>query len=184
MATSLYSFKIAYDPDFSRFSPGTQLSFRVIERFHERGFVLADSCAISQNPHMNRLVAGSPPAADPAPADGCSQRPARFGRPSRRGPSPSGSVTTWSGGGDRQSQRRSNPPAAPARMTSRREPTSGQAQVGRALRGRGFGGPLRACSPVAGPGASVSAIQPASSRTNPSEITKAMPETDDRSVMR
>ena len=52
---ALYSFKIAYDADYSRFSPGTQLSFRVIERFHERGLVLANSCAISQNIHMNRL---------------------------------------------------------------------------------------------------------------------------------
>ncbi len=51
----LYSFKIAHDPDFRRFSPGTQLKYRVIERFRARGLRMADSCAVPQNAHMNRL---------------------------------------------------------------------------------------------------------------------------------
>jgi hypothetical protein len=51
----LYSFKIAHEPEFRKFSPGTQLKYRVIESFHQRGLVLADSCAVPSNLHMNRL---------------------------------------------------------------------------------------------------------------------------------
>jgi hypothetical protein len=51
----LYSFKIAHDPEFRKFSPGTQLKYRVIELFQQRGLLLADSCAVPQNVHMNRL---------------------------------------------------------------------------------------------------------------------------------
>ena len=51
----LSSFKIAYDHTFRKFSPGTQLEYRVIEGLYERGLVLADSCAVPNNAHMNRL---------------------------------------------------------------------------------------------------------------------------------
>lgn len=54
----LFAFKVAYDPEFHRFSPGTQLKYRVMERFHQRGLVLADSCAVAQNAHTNRLWPG------------------------------------------------------------------------------------------------------------------------------
>ena len=58
--------------------------------------------------------------------------------------------------------------------TTRSRPVEGQAQVGWALRGRAQAG---RCVPVAcrRTGVSVSAIHAASSRTNPSEMTKAMP---------
>ena len=52
---SLFSFKIAHDPAFRRFSPGTQLKVRVIDRLHEQGFDVGDSCASPTNTHMNRL---------------------------------------------------------------------------------------------------------------------------------
>jgi hypothetical protein len=54
----VYSFKIAHDPLYRKYSPGTQLLQRVMERFDERGIVLADSCASSQNVHMNRVWPG------------------------------------------------------------------------------------------------------------------------------
>jgi len=50
-----YSFKIAHDPAFRKFSPGTQLKYRVIDQLAERGLSLADSCAVPDNAHMNRL---------------------------------------------------------------------------------------------------------------------------------
>ena len=52
---TLYSFKIAHDPEFRQYSPGTQLKARVIDGFHDRGLRLADSCASPFNEHMNRL---------------------------------------------------------------------------------------------------------------------------------
>lgn len=52
---TLFSFKIAHDPAFRRFSPGSQLKVRVIDRLHEQGFTLGDSCASPTNAHMNRL---------------------------------------------------------------------------------------------------------------------------------
>ena len=51
----LFAFKIAYDPTCGKFSPGSQLMLRVLDRLHERGFALADSCAVPGNVHMNRL---------------------------------------------------------------------------------------------------------------------------------
>lgn len=51
----LFSFKIAYDDRYRPFSPGTQLSFLVVEGLQERGFRLADSCASAENTHMNWL---------------------------------------------------------------------------------------------------------------------------------
>lgn len=52
---ALYSFKIAHDPAFRAYSPGTQLKAHVIDSFHDRGLRLADSCASPFNEHMNRL---------------------------------------------------------------------------------------------------------------------------------
>lgn len=52
---TLFSFKIAHDPAFRPYSPGTQLKVRVIDRLHEQGFTLGDSCASPSNAHMNRL---------------------------------------------------------------------------------------------------------------------------------
>jgi hypothetical protein len=52
---SLWSFKIAHDPAFAWFSPGTQLKYKVIDGFHERAIDLADSCAVPENAHANRL---------------------------------------------------------------------------------------------------------------------------------
>ncbi|HET9614057.1 MAG TPA: GNAT family N-acetyltransferase [Candidatus Limnocylindrales bacterium] len=59
--TALYSFKIAYDPQYRRFAPGTQLKSFVIDGLHDRGFQLADSCASPTNAHMNRLWPGKRP---------------------------------------------------------------------------------------------------------------------------
>ena len=53
--TALFSFKIAHDPAFRRFSPGSQLKVRVIDRLAEQGFTVGDSCASPTNAHMNRL---------------------------------------------------------------------------------------------------------------------------------
>lgn len=52
---ALFSFKIAYDDAFRPFSPGTQLSFLVIEGLQDQGFRIADSCASADNTHMNWL---------------------------------------------------------------------------------------------------------------------------------
>ena len=52
---TLWSFKIAHDPAFRRFSPGTQLKYRVIDGLEERAIDLADSSAVPDNAHMNRL---------------------------------------------------------------------------------------------------------------------------------
>ena len=52
---ALYSFKIAHDPAFRAYSPGTQLKAHVMDRLDERGFRIADSCASPGNAHMNRL---------------------------------------------------------------------------------------------------------------------------------
>jgi CelD/BcsL family acetyltransferase involved in cellulose biosynthesis len=52
---ALYSFKIAHDPEYRAYAPGTQLKARVIDGFHDRGLRLADSCASQFNEHMNRL---------------------------------------------------------------------------------------------------------------------------------
>jgi hypothetical protein len=52
---AFWSFKIAHDPAFRRFGPGTQLKYRVIDGLEERPIELADSCAVPDNAHMNRL---------------------------------------------------------------------------------------------------------------------------------
>ena len=53
--SAFWSFKIAHDPAYRKFSPGTQLKYRVIDGLQERPFDLADSCAVPENAHMNRL---------------------------------------------------------------------------------------------------------------------------------
>ena len=54
-ARTFWSFKIAHDPVYRRFSPGTQLKYRVIDSLEDRAFDLGDSCAVPDNAHMNRL---------------------------------------------------------------------------------------------------------------------------------
>jgi len=51
----LYAFKIAYDPEFSRFSPGAQLQALTLRQYVERGLLLFDSCAWSENTVHNRI---------------------------------------------------------------------------------------------------------------------------------
>jgi CelD/BcsL family acetyltransferase involved in cellulose biosynthesis len=52
---AFWSFKIAFDPTYAKYSPGTLLKYRVIEALEARPFVIADSCAMPDNAHMNRL---------------------------------------------------------------------------------------------------------------------------------
>jgi CelD/BcsL family acetyltransferase involved in cellulose biosynthesis len=52
---AFWSFRIAHDPAYRRFSPGTQLKYRVIDGLEDRALDLADSCAVPDNAHMNRL---------------------------------------------------------------------------------------------------------------------------------
>lgn len=52
---ALYSFKIAYDPEFHDHSPGTQLQLRTFEAYDAEGVDLADSCAAPENPNANRI---------------------------------------------------------------------------------------------------------------------------------
>ena len=52
---AIWSFKIAHDPGYRRFSPGTQLKYRVIAGLEDRSIEFADSCAVPDNAHMNRL---------------------------------------------------------------------------------------------------------------------------------
>ena len=52
---ALFAFKIAYDPAFGHLSPGTQLHASLVDRLHDQGFRVADSCAASDNSHSNRV---------------------------------------------------------------------------------------------------------------------------------
>ena len=52
---TLWPFKIAHDPAYRRFSPGTQLMYRVIDSLHDRAIEIADTGAVPENAHMNRL---------------------------------------------------------------------------------------------------------------------------------
>jgi hypothetical protein len=54
-AGRFWSFKIGYDPAYRKYSPGTILKYRTIEGLETRPVDLADSCAVSDNVHMNRL---------------------------------------------------------------------------------------------------------------------------------
>ncbi|MFL6574143.1 MAG: GNAT family N-acetyltransferase [Burkholderiales bacterium] len=51
-----YAFKITYDEDYARYSPGVLLEMENIRRFHARGDLLwMDSCADPRNWMMNRI---------------------------------------------------------------------------------------------------------------------------------
>jgi CelD/BcsL family acetyltransferase involved in cellulose biosynthesis len=54
-AGSLFAWKIAFDPDYAEFSPGTILKYRLIERLETGPWTHGDSCAAADNVHMNRL---------------------------------------------------------------------------------------------------------------------------------
>jgi CelD/BcsL family acetyltransferase involved in cellulose biosynthesis len=53
--TSLFAYKIAFDPQYQEFSPGTILKYRLIERLEASPMTMGDSCAAPDNAHMNRL---------------------------------------------------------------------------------------------------------------------------------
>ena len=60
-----FAFKIAYDEDYARFSPGTLLELENIRRFHARGALQwMDSCAQSDHFMANRLWADRRAIAD------------------------------------------------------------------------------------------------------------------------
>ena len=50
-----FCFKIAFDEDFARFSPGVQLELDNVERFHEGSAAWMDSCAAPDHPMINQL---------------------------------------------------------------------------------------------------------------------------------
>ena len=53
----MFYFKIAYDEDYARFSPGIQLEARMLELFHEQTQAQwIDSCASPNNATMNKLL--------------------------------------------------------------------------------------------------------------------------------
>lgn len=53
--STLFSFKIAYDEQYRRFSPGTYLKYKMIEHLEGSAMNAGDSCAAPENAHMNRL---------------------------------------------------------------------------------------------------------------------------------
>lgn len=54
--TGAFAFKITYDEDYARYSPGVLLEVENIRRFHARGDLQwMDSCADPGNPMMNRI---------------------------------------------------------------------------------------------------------------------------------
>lgn len=52
---TLFAFKIAFDPQYGQFSPGTILKYRTLERLEGSTLNVGDSCAAPDNAHMNRL---------------------------------------------------------------------------------------------------------------------------------
>ena len=52
---TLWPFKIAHDPAYRRFSPRPQMIYRVIDSLHDRAIEIADTGAVPENAHMNRL---------------------------------------------------------------------------------------------------------------------------------
>jgi len=52
---AVFCFKIAFDEEFARFSPGLQLELDNVERFHEGSAAWMDSCAAPDHPMINRL---------------------------------------------------------------------------------------------------------------------------------
>jgi CelD/BcsL family acetyltransferase involved in cellulose biosynthesis len=53
--TGSFAFKIAFDEELARFSPGIQLELANIEHFHASGLEWMDSCADEDNAMINRL---------------------------------------------------------------------------------------------------------------------------------
>ena len=51
----VYSFKTAYDDEFSAFSPGQQVELKNLEFLHRDGIVLGDSCTSTSNSTINRI---------------------------------------------------------------------------------------------------------------------------------
>ena len=51
----IYSYKTAFDEDFSQYSPGLQVELRNIDLLHREGICLADSCTSSDNTAINRI---------------------------------------------------------------------------------------------------------------------------------
>jgi CelD/BcsL family acetyltransferase involved in cellulose biosynthesis len=52
---ALFGFKIAFDEELRRFSPGIQLEVENVDVFHQRSELLTDSCATPTNEMINRL---------------------------------------------------------------------------------------------------------------------------------
>jgi len=52
---TLFGFKVAYDDEFSRYSPGSLLEVDAIGLFHEKGLAAADSCAAGDSEMINRI---------------------------------------------------------------------------------------------------------------------------------
>ena len=57
-APGSFAFKIAFDEEFARYSPGIQLELENIDFFHRAGLEWMDSCADPDNAMINRLWAG------------------------------------------------------------------------------------------------------------------------------
>jgi CelD/BcsL family acetyltransferase involved in cellulose biosynthesis len=53
-----FNFKVAFDEQLGRFSPGIQLYIANLERFHASGRAWSDSCADADNATLNRLWFG------------------------------------------------------------------------------------------------------------------------------
>jgi len=53
-----FCFKIGYDEEFARFSPGILLQVASIEHFHAGNSTWSDSCAVPFNAMINRLWSG------------------------------------------------------------------------------------------------------------------------------
>ncbi|MDA7924771.1 GNAT family N-acetyltransferase [Mariniblastus sp.] len=52
---NIYSFKTAFDENYSSFSPGLQIEIGNIESMHQSGIQLADSCTAPDNSTINRI---------------------------------------------------------------------------------------------------------------------------------
>ena len=53
---TLFCFKVAFDDDLARYSPGVQLELAAVEAFHDSaGLALVDSCAEPDNELINGL---------------------------------------------------------------------------------------------------------------------------------
>lgn len=52
------AFKIAFDEQYARFSPGIQMELANIDHFHANGWTWSDSCSSPENATLNRLWSG------------------------------------------------------------------------------------------------------------------------------